>query len=237
MASSTIRHIVFNSEQNIFAVATDDGVRIFNCHPLVEIVNLKADVVGSVRLVALLERTNIIAVVSGEPRQKFSPNTVMLWDCKKQKFVVEITVDSPVLNVLLSFNRMVIVQHHTVSVFSMRTFEWIRNEESGPNPHGVAALSPDPKMEFLVFPGSKMGSIQLVNLQNASQFRSSAPSTIFAHESSVVKVVLNNQASKVATGSEQGTLVRVFDTRTKVRLMEFRRGSDSANLYWFVQLA
>ncbi|KAH7727288.1 WD repeat domainX-linked 1 [Aphelenchoides avenae] len=155
----------------------------------------------------------------------------LLWDCKKQKFVVEITVDSPVFNVLLSFNRMVIVKHHTVSVFSMRTFEWIRNEESGANPHGVAALSPDPKMEFLAFPGSKMGSIQLVNLQNASQFRSSAPSTIFAHESSVVKVVLNNQASKVATGSEQGTLVRVFDTRTKVRLMEFRRGSDSANLY------
>jgi WD40 repeat protein len=231
MVSPTIRHICFNNEQDIFAVATDEGVRIFNCHPLIEIANLKSDAVGSVRLVTLLERTNILAIVSGEPKPKFSNNTVMLWDCIKQKFVLEITVDGPVLNVLMSFNKLVIVQRRQLSVFSMRTYEWLRNEESGHNPTGVAALSPDAKMEYLVFPGSKVGSIQLVNLQHASHSRSVAPATIFAHESAVVKVALNNQASKVATGSETGTVIRVFDTRTKKCLMELRRGSDPANLY------
>lgn len=61
----------------------------------------------------------------------------------------------------MTMPRIIVVQHRVLSIFSMRTFEWIRNEESGFNPTGVAALSPDPKMEFLVFPGSKMGSVQV----------------------------------------------------------------------------
>ncbi len=31
----------------------------------------------------------------------------------------------------------------------------------------------------------------------------------------------------------QGTVVRVFDTRTRQLMSEFRRGSDPANLQWF----
>ena len=86
-----IKHIAFNSFQgtstffnlmsnelellDCFAVATDSGIRVFNSKPLVELVNIGADVVGSIKLVALLNRTNFIALVSGEPRPKFSNKT------------------------------------------------------------------------------------------------------------------------------------------------------------------
>lgn len=37
---------------------------------------------------------------------------------------------------------------------------------------------------------------------------------------------------KVATASVRGTLIRVFDTTRKTLLVELRRGSDPATLYW-----
>lgn len=104
MVTPAIRHIVFNSEQSTRLEVPKKPTGTFrhlrrrnrrrrpdiqlssarrdrqleyallakNC---VHVGFSEADLVGSVRLVALLERTNIIALVSGEPRQKFSPNT------------------------------------------------------------------------------------------------------------------------------------------------------------------
>lgn len=34
----------------------------------------------------------------------------------------------------------------------------------------------------------------------------------------------------------QGTIIRIFDTRTRLPLNELRRGTDPATLHWFVFL-
>lgn len=38
----------------------------------------------------------------------------------------------------------------------------------------------------------------------------------------------------VATASEKGTLVRVFDSQTGKKLFEVRRGSERAMVHWYV---
>ncbi|KAI6235487.1 hypothetical protein M3Y95_00056700 [Aphelenchoides besseyi] len=228
-----IRHISFNALQDCFAVATESGVRVFNSRPLVEMINLKTEDVGSIKLVAILDRTNFIAMVSGDPRPKFSNKSVMIWDDSKQKFVMELTVSLPVLNVLVSSTRIVVVQRHHVHVFSMDTFELAAHDETGTNPQGLCALSPSPKSEYLAFPSFKPGSIQILNLRNASQYRSSAPSIIFCHETEIAKIAIDNQATKIATGSIKGTVIRIFDTQTKALLFELRRGTHLAQLFCF----
>lgn len=141
-------------------------------------------------------------MVAGEPCPKFSSKTLMIWDNEKQKFVVELTVNSPILNVLVSLSKIVVVQHSHIHVFSMCDFKLVTYEETGNNPFGLCALSPNPKNEYLVFPSFKIGTIQVVNLRNVSHQRSIAPATIPAHESDVVKLAIDNQATKIATGSK-----------------------------------
>uniref|UniRef100_A0AC35GA24 Uncharacterized protein n=1 Tax=Panagrolaimus sp. PS1159 TaxID=55785 RepID=A0AC35GA24_9BILA len=50
-----VRQISFNHQQDCFALATDEGVRIFNTDPLVELIHLKSQDVGSVRFVSLMD--------------------------------------------------------------------------------------------------------------------------------------------------------------------------------------
>lgn len=61
---------------------------------------------------------------------------------------------------------------------------------------------------------------------------SNAPVWIAAHKSELGCIALNQYGTRLATASNKGTLIRVFDTMMKTQLVELRRGSDSATVYW-----
>ena len=47
--------------------------------------------------------------------------------------------------------------------------------------------------EFMVFPGYKMGSLQIVNMSTTEQHVSSAPVTINAHQNELCCIAINQQ--------------------------------------------
>ena len=57
----------------------------------------------------MLGRTNLIAVVGGGKRPMFADNVVMIYDDKKAKMVLEVTLPSPVLAVRLKRDALVAV--------------------------------------------------------------------------------------------------------------------------------
>uniref|UniRef100_A0A668UQG1 Uncharacterized protein n=1 Tax=Oreochromis aureus TaxID=47969 RepID=A0A668UQG1_OREAU len=96
---------------------------------------------------------------------------------------------------------------------------------------GLCDLCPSLEKQLLVFPGHKCGSLQLVDLSNTKPGTSSAPFTINAHQSEIACVALNQPGSVAASASRKGTLIRLFDTTTRDKLVELRRGTDPATLY------
>ena len=55
--------------------------------------------------------------------------------------------------------------------------------------------------------------------------------SIFPHESKIAFLALNNSGSLLATASDKGTLIRIFNTLTGDFLNELRRGKDKAEIY------
>ena len=60
----------------------------------------------------------MIAVVSGGKRPMFSENTVMIYDDKKNKFVLEFTLPTPVLGVRLKRNKLVAICRFALIILS-----------------------------------------------------------------------------------------------------------------------
>lgn len=231
-----VNSLRFNQDQSCFCVAMDSGVRIFNVEPLMEKGHLDAEQVGSVGLVEMLNRSNLLALVGGGSSPKFSDLSVLIWDDaregKDEKLVLEFTFPKPVLAVRMRHDKLVVVLRSRIYVFSFpdnptKLFEF----DTRDNPKGICDLCPSLEKQLLVFPGHKCGSLQLVDLSSAAPGTSLAPVTINAHQSEVGCAALSPPGALVASASRRGTLIRLFDTQSRARLLELRRGTDPATLY------
>lgn len=236
-SASKITSACFNAQQDGFAVATESGIRFFNTHPLVLLRSFSREQVGGVKIVSILHRSNIIVFVGGGSYAKFPSNTVMVWDDKQQELVLEVTVTGgPILNVLLTYSKLIVLQDRRIHVFQFpNPCKLIRSEEIRFNPTGLAAIGCDfnGASQMLAYPGFKVGSVQLVSLNNMSECASLSPRGINAHLTEVTQIALNNQATLLATGSTKGTVIRLFDANSSSTrlLMEFRRGADPCTLH------
>ncbi|XP_074926888.1 WD repeat domain phosphoinositide-interacting protein 4 isoform X2 [Chelonoidis abingdonii] len=143
---------------------------------------------------------------------------VLIWDDAregkggKDKLVLEFTFTKPALAVRMGHDKIIIVLRNRIYVYSFpenptKLFEF----DTRDNPKGLCDLCPSLEKQLLVFPGHKCGSLQLVG--------------------EIACVSLNQPGTVVASASRQGTLIRLFDTQSKEKLVELRRGTDPATLY------
>ncbi|GAB1740785.1 hypothetical protein NU219Hw_g5868t1 [Hortaea werneckii] len=91
---------------------------------------------------------------------------------------------------------------------------------TGANPYALASLQGD----TLALPAQSTGQVQLINFSSEL----SRKRVLRAHTSSLRQLALGSDGALLATASEQGTLIRVFDTHSTDQLFEFRRGVDHA---------
>ncbi|KAK5111713.1 hypothetical protein LTR85_011758 [Meristemomyces frigidus] len=92
---------------------------------------------------------------------------------------------------------------------------------TSPNPYALASL----KDSLLALPAQTPGQVQLIPLNGGSK------RVLRAHNSPLRCLALSDDATLLATASEQGTLLRIFNTRTTDQLAEFRRGVDHAVIF------
>ncbi|XP_071501508.1 WD repeat domain phosphoinositide-interacting protein 4-like [Diadema antillarum] len=232
MASRGILSLRFNQDQGCFSCATETGLRVYNVDPLALKLRLDKEDVGSVAKVEMLHRTNLIAIVAGGMTPKFAENTVLIWDDRKRKFILEFTFPSAVLAVRLTRERLVVALRTKIFVYSFpHNPQKLMAIDTRPNPNGILEVCPSTDRALLAFPGHKQGSVQLVDLVSAEPGKSTAPVTINAHQGDIHCIAINQEGSLVATASTKGTLIRVFDSTYRKQVVELRRGSDPATLY------
>ncbi|CAJ0580817.1 unnamed protein product, partial [Mesorhabditis spiculigera] len=232
MRPSRINSIGVNAEQDIFTVATDQGIRLFNVSPLTLLSGIPKELVGSVGACAILHKSNLV-LFSGAPGSKFPPNTVYVWDDKAKKLVLEVTVPAgQILNILASYTHLVIVQPRKLHIFQFpNPCKLLRTEEVAFHQKAICTLSPDILNPCLAFTGSSIGTVQIMSLEKVSTSSSQHSKNINAHKNEIAQMAMNKQGTLLATGSVKGTVIRIFGTRTCQPMWEFRRGTDPAGLY------
>ena len=153
-----------------------DGLRVFNVEPVREQAHYTAEAVGSVAQAEMLYRTNLLALVAGGRKPKYADNTVMIYDDRAAKMVLEFTLPDQVLAVRLKRDKVVIkltqnwgkfasfshqvvcVCRNKIHVFSFpHAPRKLFSLDTRDNPLGLCELSPlrTGDREVMVFPGYK----------------------------------------------------------------------------------
>ena len=121
-------------------------------------------------------------------------------------------------------DKIIVVCRDKIYVFNLSTFKNMDIIETGDNAHGIVGVSYDPEQTLLAYPDKKKGQVRIKNYEKSSVFY------INAHENNIAYIVLSFDGSLLATASEKGTLIRIFNTENGNLLQEVRRGIDKADI-------
>lgn len=221
--AAPLRYLSFNQTQDCFSVGTDDGFRIYNCSPFRETFRREFSS-GGIGMVEMLFRCNILALVGGGKNPLYRPHKVMIWDDHQNRCIGELSFRSDVRSVRLRRDRVVVALSNKVYVYNFADLKLLDHIETVDNPKGLCALCPAPGCLVLACPGAYKGHVR-VELYNKRRI-----TMIAAHEASLACIALNANGTRLATASEKGTLLRIYDTESGELLQELRRGSERAEI-------
>mmetsp|Transcript_1640 Transcript_1640/g.2877 ORF Transcript_1640/g.2877 Transcript_1640/m.2877 type:complete len:417 (-) Transcript_1640:213-1463(-) len=216
--------IGFNQDNGCFACGTDNGFRIYNVDPFRETFR-RVFSNGGIGIVEMLFRCNLLALVGGGRNPRYPTNKVMIWDDHQNRCIGELMFKSEVKAVKLRRDRVVVVLKTKVYVYRFSDLKLLDQITTMANPKGLVSLCPDSSHTVLACPGLARGSIrvELYDINKAMLIK--------AHDAELAQFALNVDGSRIASASEKGTLIRIWDCFTGDPLRELRRGMDRADIY------
>ncbi|KAL5569683.1 hypothetical protein UlMin_026258 [Ulmus minor] len=216
--------ISWNQDYGCFAAGTNRGFRIYNCDPFKE--TFRRDLKnGGFKIVEMLFRCNILALVGGGANSQYPPNKVIIWDDHQSHCIGEFTFRSEVRSVKLRRDRIVVVLEHKIYVYNFMDLKLLHQIETLANPRGLCCLSHHSNTSVLACPGLRRGQVRI------EHFGLNMTKLIDAHDSNIACFTLTMDGLLLATASTKGTLIRIFNTMDGTRLQEVRRGVDRAEIY------
>ena len=236
-----INYIGFNYDYSYFCIGTNVGFQVYQTNPL----NLTITKIfkGGIGIVHPLEKSNIFCLVGGGYNPRFSPNKLILWDDKKNEITNEYRTDCFIINCYIKQKCIFIICPDSIILIDTKTMELIENMNTINNPKGIFSICNEPKKYVLAFPDSTKGNILIkifTNMNGKIQGNSldkkeskEICTQIIknAHKGNINILCFNFSGTKIASASDRGTTIRIFNSETGEKIAELRRGTTDANIY------
>lgn len=215
-----MHNISFNQDASCFAVGTDTGFVVYNCDPTTERFNRSsAEDHNGIKIVELLDRTNILALVGGGKSPKDQPNRLLIWNDFETRIIAELEFRSAITRVLLRDEIIFVALMNKSYVYKFNDLQLMKDFVTYTNPTGIGAISTAGDI-IVAVPAETVGTICINNFTNRKNI------DIKAHYNPIACIALSKRGEFVATASERGTLIRVWNTDTGEMIKELRRGTD-----------
>ena len=226
--SNQLLYATFNQDSSCFCIGTESGFKIYNSYPLKLTCGRNMD--GGIGVIEMLNRCNVLALVGGGNNPKFGPNKVILWDDSQGKVISELIVKFYIKNIKLKRTKIFIIGDIEIRVFTFGNFQNIDTINTYQNKNGIIGISLNPQINIIAYPSIDVGHIIVKNYdeKNNNEFKNI---DINAHQSEITALGMNEDGSLVASASEKGTIIRIFQTKDGQLIQELRRGTEAAEIY------
>ena len=240
--SNKINYIGFNYDYSYFCLGTDMGFQIYQTNPLTLLITKILN--GGIGVVKILDKTNIFGLVGGGKNPYFSPNVLIFWDDKKDEVIKEYRCNSFIINCYIKQNYSYIICADNIIILKTKTLELIEIINTINNPKGIFSICNEPKKYIYSYPDNAKGNIIIKyfdnnnykinpgkNKENENSKKDNTQIFKNAHKGNINTLCFNYSGTKLASASDRGSSIRIFDVETGQKLAELRRGNTDANIY------
>ncbi|XP_078017878.1 WD repeat domain phosphoinositide-interacting protein 1 isoform X6 [Epinephelus lanceolatus] len=207
----------FNQDSTSLAVGTKTGYKLFSLTMVenLDCINESAET-PDVYIVERLFSSSLIVMVSTTMPQRMN-----IYHFKKGTEICNYSYPNNILAIKLNRQRLVVCLEESIYIHNIKDMKLLKTLLNTPiNPSGLCALSINHSNSYLAYPGSAtIGEIIVYDANSLNTV-----TMIPAHDSPVAALTFNASATKLASASERGTVIRVFSVPEGLRLFEFRRG-------------
>ncbi len=217
----SINNLSFNSLTTTLVCCTDQGYIIYSLQPQLE-KKMFVELNGGVGLAKNYNNTNMIVLVGGGTKPFKQKEVFILHDQKEGSSIIEIDMKESIKNILINKDNIVVVLENKITVFNWRGTV-IDTKVTYPNPNGLCVINS--ALNTIVTLGTKKGEIAIWEYLNDNY------KPIEAHLTNIESFAISNDGLSVATASEVGTIIRIYDTKSKILKKELRRGTTSSTVY------
>ncbi|KAE8283512.1 WD repeat domain phosphoinositide-interacting protein 1 [Larimichthys crocea] len=206
----------FNQDSTSLALGTKTNYKLFSLTMVEKLDCIHESETPDVYIVERLFSSSLVVVVSTAMPQRMN-----IYHFKKGTEICNYSYPDKILAVKLNRQRLVVCLEESIYIHNIKDMKLLKTLLNTPsNPSGLCALSVNHSNSYLAYPGSAtIGEIIVYDANNLSTL-----TMIPAHDSPLAALTFNASATKLASASEKGTVIRVFSIPEGLRLFEFRRG-------------
>uniref|UniRef100_A0A914W3D8 WD repeat domain phosphoinositide-interacting protein 2 n=1 Tax=Plectus sambesii TaxID=2011161 RepID=A0A914W3D8_9BILA len=206
----------FNQDATSLAVGTKKGYTLYSLTNIDELQKIhESNEVEETCLIERLFSSSLVTLVSLS-----APRKLRVCHFQKGTEICSHSYTNAILSVRLNRLRVVVCLEESLYVHNIRDMKVLHTiRDTPPNTHGLCDLTAG-DVSYVAYPGSaNVGEVHIFDGANLQ-----AVTIISAHDSPVAALKFNSEGTKLATASEKGTVIRVFDVLKGEKLFEFRRG-------------
>jgi len=179
---------------------------------------------GGVSIAKMMDKTNLLVLVCSSDNPFKSQAPIILWDDVKKESTLGIDLKNPIRNVLIDNGKILVVLDKKLFIMNFDG-NTEATKATYSNPYGICVLNQDKDNKIMITLGVTKGEIEVWKLNKDSSKK------IKAHNNNIERIAVNKEGTLVATCSETGTLINIFNTTTGKKLNELRRGSLSTKIH------
>ena len=215
-------------------VAGEDGFAVYRCDPFHEVFSRSLG--GGVAHAEMLFQCQLLGLVGGGKRPFAPPGTLTVWDDARRAPAGEVSQRSPIRAVRMHRTLVAVATEYHVTAYALEDMRPVLELDTAHCPRALLALSLSDgggEGAVLACAGLRAGQASLTALSAAPGGTGPRARTRFitAHRSGLGALALTVDGARLATASERGTLVRVFDCASGECLAELRRGTEPAAIH------
>lgn len=214
----------FNQDTTSLAVGTTSGYKLYSLTSTDSLDPIYSNATDDVYIAGRLFSSSLVAIVTHS-----APRKLKVCHFKKGTEICNYSYTSKILAVKMNRARLVVCLEESLFIHNIRDMKVLHTiRETPPNKNGLCALSIDSDHCYLAYPGhSSVGELQIFDALHLT-----ARSMIPAHTGQLAAIQFSPLGNRVATASDKGTVIRIFNVSDGTKVYELRRGlKRTATIY------